>query len=62
MNNLFSEYQPVVVKEKSSIHDLFLWYNLILVITDKLKVMSTSFRSVKLFCIRTSDSLKCNKY
>ena len=58
MNNLFSEYEPVVVIGESSIHDLFLRYNSILVIINKLKVISIPFRSVKLFSIRTADSLK----
>ena len=32
MNNLFSEYEPVVVIGQSSIHNLFSSYNSILVI------------------------------
>ena len=58
MNNLFSEYKPVVVIGESSIHNLFSRYNSILAIMNKLKVISTPFRSVKLFSIRTADSLK----
>ena len=58
MNNLYSEYESVVVIGESSIHDLFFRYNSILVIINKLKVISTPFRSVKLFSIRTADSLK----
>ena len=58
MNNLFSEYEPVVVIGESSIHDLFSSYYLILVIIIKLKVISTPLRSVKLFFIRTADPLK----
>ena len=58
MNNLFSEYEPVVVIGESSIHDLFFRHNSILVIINKLKVISTLFRSIKLFSIRTADSLK----
>ena len=58
MNNLFSEYKPVVVIEESSIHDLFFRHNSILVIINKLKVISTLFRSVKLFFIRTANSPK----
>ena len=41
MNNLFSEYEPVVVIRESSIHDLFFRHNSILVIINKLKVIST---------------------
>ena len=58
MNNLFSEYEPVVVIGESSIHDLFFRNNLILFIINKLKVISTPFRSVKLFFIRTANSPK----
>ena len=58
MNNLLSEYEPAVVIGESSIHDLFFWYNSILVIINKLKVISTPFRNVKLFSIRTADSPK----
>ena len=58
MNNLFSEYEPVVVIGESSIHNLFYSYNSILVIINKLKVISTPFRYVKLFFIRTADSPK----
>ena len=46
MNNLFSEYEPVVVIRESSIHDLFFKHNSILVIISKLKVIATPFRSV----------------
>ena len=56
MNNLFSEYEPVVVIGESSIHELFFGHNSILVIINKLKVLSTPFRSVKLFFIRTANS------
>ena len=42
MNNLFSEYEPIVVIGESSIYNLFFRHNLILVILNKLKVMSTS--------------------
>ena len=55
MNNLFSEYESI---GESSINDLFSSYNSILVMINKLKVISTPFRSVKLFSIRTADSLK----
>ena len=41
MNNLFSEYEPVVVIGESRIHDLFFRHNSILVIINKLKVIST---------------------
>ena len=58
MNNLFSDYTPVVVIGESSIHDLFSSHNSILVIINKLKVISTPFHFVKLFFIRTADSLK----
>ena len=58
MNNLFSEYESVVVIGESSIHDLFFRHNSILVIINKLKVISTPFRSVKLFFIRTANSPK----
>ena len=58
MNNLFSEYEPVVVIGESSIHDLFFRHNSILVIINKLKVISTPFRCVKLFFIRTANSPK----
>ena len=58
MNNLFSQYEPVVVIRESSIHDLFFRHNSILAIIDKLKVISTPFRSVKLFFIRTANSPK----
>ena len=58
MNNLFSEYKPVVVTGGSSIHDLFFRYTSILVTINELKVISTPFRGVKLFSIRTADSLK----
>ena len=56
MNNLFSENEPVVVIGESSIHDLFFKYNLILVIINKLKVISTPFRCVKLFSNRIALS------
>ena len=49
MNNLFSEYEPIVVIEEISIHDLFFRHNSILVIINKLKVISIPFCSVKLF-------------
>ena len=58
MNNLFSEYESVVVIGESSIRDLFFRHNLILVIINKLKVISTPFHSVKLFFIRTANSPK----
>ena len=58
MNDLFSEYEPREVIGESSIHDLFFRHNSILVIINKLKVISTPFRGVKLFFIRTADSLK----
>ena len=41
MNNLFSEYEPVVVIGESSIHDLFFRHNSISIIINKLKVIST---------------------
>ena len=55
MNNLFSKYEPVVVIGESSIHDLFFRHNSILVIINKLKVISTPLRSVKLFFIITAN-------
>ena len=58
MNNLFSEYEPVVVIGESSIHNMFFRHNSILVIINKLKVISTPFRCVKLFFIRTANSPK----
>ena len=58
MNNSFSEYEPVVVIEESSIHDLFFRHNSILVIINKLEVISTPFRCAKLFFIGTEDSPK----
>ena len=58
MNNLFSKDEPVVVIKESSIHNLFSSYNLILVIINKLKVILTPFRCVKLFFIRFADSPK----
>ena len=58
MNDLFSDYKPVVVIGESSIHNLLSRYNSILVIINKLKVISTPFRCVKLFIIRTANSLK----
>ena len=58
MNNLFFEYKPVVVIGESSIHDLFFRNNSILVIINKLKVISHPFCSVKLFSIRTANSPK----
>ena len=58
MNNLFSEYEPVVVIGESSIHDLFFRHNSILVIMNKPKVISTPFRSVVLFFITTASSPK----
>ena len=58
MNNLFSEYKPVVVIGESRIHNLFSSYNSILVTINKLKVISTPFHCIKLFFIRTADSLK----
>ena len=54
MNN-FSEYEPTVVLGESSIHELFSRDNLILFITNKLKVISTLFGCVKLFSIRTAS-------
>ena len=56
MNNLFSENEPVVVIGESSIHNLFSSYNSIIINT--LKLISTPFRCVKWFFIRTADSLK----
>ena len=58
MNNLFSEYEPVVVIGESSIRNMFFRHNLILFIINKLKVISTPFRSVNLFFIRTANSPK----
>ena len=58
MNNLFSEYEPVVVIGESSIHDLFFRHNSTLVLINKLKVISTPFRGLKLFFIRTANSPK----
>ena len=51
MNNLFSEYEPIVITGESSIHDLFSRYESILVIINKLKVISTPFGCVKLFSL-----------
>ena len=48
MNNLFSQYKLVVVIEESSVYNLFSSYNSILVIINKLKVISTP--SVVLSC------------
>ena len=39
MNNLFSEYEPVVVIGESSIHNMVFRHNLILFIINKLKVI-----------------------
>ena len=58
MNNLFSEYEPAVVIGESSIHNMFFRHNSISVIINKLKVISTPFRSVKLFFISTANSPK----
>ena len=58
MNNLFSEYEPVVVIGESSIHNMFFRHNLISVIINKLNVISNPFRSGKLFFIRTANSPK----
>ena len=58
MNNLFSEYKLTVIIGESSIHNLFSSYNSILVIINKLEVISTTFRCVKLFFIKTADSPK----
>ena len=55
MNNLFSEYEPVVVIGESSIHNLFSSYNAILFTINKLEVISTPFRCVKLFFTRNAD-------
>ena len=44
MNKLFSEYEPLGVIGESSIRDLFSSYNSILVIINKLKVISTPLR------------------
>ena len=55
LNNLFFEYEPTVVIEESSIHELFSRYNSILFIINKLKVISTPFGCVKLFFIRTAS-------
>ena len=52
MNNLFSEYKPVVVLGESNTHDLFFRHNSILVIINKLKVMSTPFRGVSCFPLK----------
>ena len=49
MNNLFSEYKPVIVIGESSIHDLLFRHNSILVIINKLKVISTHFRGFSCF-------------
>ena len=58
MNNLFSEYEPVVVIGESSIQNMFFRHNSILVIINKLNVISTPLRSVKLFFIKTANSPK----
>ena len=58
MNNLFSEYESVVVIGESSIHNMFFGHNSILVIINKLEVISIPFRCVKLFFIRTASSPK----
>ena len=55
LNNLFSEYEPTVVIGESSIHELFSWYNSILFIINKLKLISTPFGCVKLFSIGTAS-------
>ena len=55
MNDLFSDYEPIVVIEESSIHELFSRYISILVIINKLKMISTPFGCVKLFSIRTAS-------
>ena len=47
MNNLFSEYEPIVVIEESSIHSMFFRNNLISVIINKLNVISTPFLRCK---------------
>ena len=57
MNNLFCEYELIVVIRESRIHNLCFSYNSILVVINKLKVISTPFGCVKLFSIRTADSL-----
>ena len=46
MNNLFFKYKPVVVIGESSFYDLFFRYNSILVIMNKLKLISIPFRSI----------------
>ena len=53
MDTLFSEYKPVVVIGKSStgIHDLFSSYMSILVISNKLKVISTPFVVLSCFSL-----------
>ena len=47
MNNLFSEYEPVVVIGESSIHNMFFRHNSILVTINKLKVISNPFLRCK---------------
>ena len=46
MNNLFSKYVSIIVIRERSVYDLFSRYNAILVIINKLKVISTPLRSV----------------
>ena len=56
VQSLFSEYEPIVVIGESSIHDLFSRYESIVVIINKLKVIKTPIRYVKLFSISTAGS------
>ena len=57
MNNCFFEYKPIVVIGESSAHDLFSRYESILIIINKLKMISSLFCCAKqLFFIRTADS------
>ena len=56
INNLFTEYEPIVIIGESNIHDLFSRYESILVTINKLEMISSSFCRAKLFSIRTTDS------
>ena len=47
MNNLFSEYESIVITGQTIIHDLFSRYESILVIINKLKMVQSLFRCIK---------------
>ena len=55
LNSLLFECEPTVVIGESSINELFSWYNSILFIINKLKVISTPFGCVKLLSIRSAS-------